>query len=70
MAGSSPSVGVFRLCHPNPPGLREVQRCRKTGFHPDHQRNGQEAGNGVYEHDSHVEWHTGSSARVVDLRRR
>jgi len=67
---SSPSVGVFRLCHPNPPGLREVQRCRKTGFHPDHQRNGQEAGNGVYEHVSHVEWHTGSSARVVDLRRR
>ena len=44
MAGSSPSVGVFRLCHPNPPGLREVQRCRKTGFHPDHLRNGQEAG--------------------------
>ena len=45
---------MFRLCHPSPAGLREVQNCRKTGFHPDHQRNGQDAGNGVYEERQHV----------------
>lgn len=65
----TPSVGVFRLCHPEPAGLREVQLCRKSGFHPDHQRNGQNPGNGVYEGCSHVQWDTGRSVRVVDLRR-
>ena len=63
-----PSQGVFRLCHPSPAGLREVQNCRKTGFHPDHQRNGQDAGNGVYEECQHVRWTDGPLA-VVDLRK-
>jgi len=65
----SPSVGVFRLCHPSPPGLREVQRCRQAGFHADHQRNGPNPGNGVYEGCSHVRWGAGTSLPVVDLRR-
>ena len=66
----SPSQGVFRLCHPSPPGLREVQRCRKQGFHPDHQRNGQMAGNGVYEECSHVRWRSNVLMQLVDLRKR
>ena len=65
----SPSEGVFRLCHPSPPGLQELQRCRKQGFHPDHQRNGQMAGNGVYEACSHIKWVQGAPLQVVDLRR-
>ena len=65
----SPSEGCFRLCHPSPPGLAELQRCRKKGFHPDHQRNGQNAGNGVYEHCAHVRWDTASTLMVVDMRR-
>ena len=64
----SPSQGTFRLSHPNPPGLREVQRCRKQGFHPDHQRNGQAPGNGVYEESTHVRW-TASPIQVIDLRK-
>ena len=64
-----PTQGVFRLCHPSPPGLKEVQDCRKTGFHPDHQRNGQDAGNGVYEECEHVQW-TNDQIQVVDLRKR
>ncbi len=64
----TPSQGVFRLSHPDPPGLRELQRCRKHGFHPDHQRNGQDAGNGVYEHSSHIRW-TQAPIQVVDLRK-
>ena len=64
-----PSQGVFRLSHPNPPGLKEVQNCRKQGFHPEHQRNGQNAGNGVYEDCEHVQW-TEAPMQVVDLRRR
>ena len=65
----TPSEGCFRLCHPSPPGLREVQRCRKTGFHPDHQRNGQHPGNGVYEESRHVRWDPAVSVQVVDMRR-
>jgi len=65
----SPSQGVFRLSHPTPPGLREVQKCRKTGFHPDHQRNGQQPGNGVYEECSHVRWTAAAAVKVVDLRK-
>ena len=65
----SPSQGVYRLCHPSPPGLAELQRCRKTGFHPDHQRNGQNAGNGVYEETSHVRWDAAAPLMVVDLRK-
>ena len=64
-----PTQGVYRLCHPSPSGLKEVQDCRKTGFHPDHQRNGQEAGNGVYEECEHVQW-TNDQIQVVDLRKR
>uniref|UniRef100_A0A7S0JCF5 MPN domain-containing protein n=1 Tax=Calcidiscus leptoporus TaxID=127549 RepID=A0A7S0JCF5_9EUKA len=64
----SPSIGVFRLCHPDPPGLREVQKCRKTGFHPDHQRNGDKPNNGVYEECTHVKWENGAMLKVVDLR--
>ena len=64
-----PTQGVFRLCHPSPPGLKEVQDCRKTGFHPEHQRNGQDAGNGVYEECGHVQW-TNDQIQVVDLRKR
>ena len=63
-----PSQGVYRLCHPYPPGLKEVQDCRKTGFHPEHQRNGQNAGNGVYEECAHVQW-TDAMIQVVDLRK-
>ena len=63
-----PSQGVFRLCHPSPAGLREVQNCRKTNFHPEHQRNGQNAGNGVYEDCEHVRW-TDGPLSVVDLRK-
>ena len=48
--------------------LRQVQACRKTGFHPQHQRNGQDAGNGVYEDCAHVRW-TDGPLSVVDLRR-
>ena len=65
----SPSYGVFRLCHPSPPGLREVQNCRKTGFHPEHQRHGQQPGNGVYEECTHVRWLDAAAVQVVDLRR-
>jgi len=65
-----PSQGVFRLCHPSPPGLKEVQKCRKSGFHPDHQRNGQLPGNGVYENVSHVVWDDKLSCKIVDLRGR
>jgi STAM-binding protein len=64
----TPRHGVFRLSHPDPPGLRELQRCRKHGFHPDHQRNGQDAGNGVYEHSTHIRW-TQTPIQVVDLRK-
>ena len=64
----TPSQGVYRLSHPDPPGLRELQRCRKTGFHPEHQRNGQNAGNGVYEECAHVRWGSGAPLKVVDLR--
>ena len=66
---NTPSVGAFRLCHPNPPGLVEVQQCRKTGFHPDHQRNGVNAGNGVYEECKHMRWDPAAPLQVVDLRR-
>ena len=55
--------------HPSPPGLREVQQCRKRGFHPDHQRNGPNAGNGVYEEASHVRWVPGAALQVIDMRR-
>ena len=65
----APSQAAFRLSHPNPPGLAEVQRCRKSGFHPDHQRNGPNAGNGVYEECAHVRWTMGAPLQVVDLRR-
>ncbi|KAL1526494.1 hypothetical protein AB1Y20_015204 [Prymnesium parvum] len=64
----SPSQGVFRLSHPNPPGLKEVQCCRKSGFHPEHQRNGQEPGNGVYEKCTHVVWREDLDCQIVDLR--
>ena len=64
-----PCEGVFRLCHPSPPGLVELQKCRKTGFHPDHQRNGQNAGNGVYEHVPHVRWDATAPVQMVDLRK-
>ena len=63
-----PSQGVFRLSHPHPPGLAELQKCRKTGFHPDHQRNGQNAGNGVYEEVPHVRWDASAQVQIVDLR--
>lgn len=66
----TPSLGVFRLSYPYPPGLKEVQMCRKTGFHPDHQRNGQEPGNGVYEHCSHVVWGAALPLQIIDLRHR
>ena len=36
--------------------------------HPDHQRNGQDAGNGVYEHSAHIRW-TQTPIQVVDLRK-
>ena len=65
----TPSTGAFRLSHPHPPGLAEVQRCRKTGFHPEHQRNGQNPGNGVYEECAHLRWTAGAPLQVVDLRR-
>ena len=65
----TPSVGAFRLSHPSPPGLAEVQRCRKSGFHPDHQRNGQNAGNGVYEEAAHMRWDPIAPIQVVDMRR-
>ena len=48
--------------------LTQVQNCRKTGFHPEHQRNGQNAGNGVYEDCEHVRWTEGPLS-VVDLRK-
>ena len=63
------SHGVFRLSHPEPPGLAEVQRCTRRGFHPEHQRNGQNAGNGVYEEGAHVRWDEAAPLQVVDLRR-
>ena len=68
LASQVPTQGVFRLSHPYPPGLKEVQDCRKTGFHPEHQRNGQNAGNGVYEECAHVQW-TDAMIQVVDLRK-
>lgn len=64
----APSVGVFRLCHPEPAGLKEVQDCRKKGFHPDHQRNGSGPGNSVYDHAEHVQWQSAKHAHLVDLR--
>ena len=45
-----------------------MQDCRKSGFHPEHQRNGQNAGNGVYEDCQHVRW-TDGPLQVVDLRK-
>ena len=66
----TPSRGTFRLCHPDPPGLKEVRDCRKSGFHPDHQQNGQDAGNGVYETCGHVQWVSDVAVEVVDLRRK
>ena len=66
----SPATGCFRLCHPSPPGLAELQRCRKRGFHHEHQRNGANAGNGVYEHCAHVRWVPNAALAVVDMRSR
>ena len=63
----TPNVGAFRLSHPHPPGLSQVQRCRKKGFHPDHQTNGQMPGNGVYEECPHLVWDK-RPLQVVDLR--
>ena len=65
----APAQGTFRLSHPDPPGLQELQRCTKKGFHPDHQRNGQYAGNGVYENCTHVRWGVGAKLEVIDQRR-
>ena len=39
-----------------------------SGVHPEHQRNGQNAGNGVYEDCQHVRW-TDGPLQVVDLRK-
>ena len=66
--GRTPSQGAFRLSHPHPPGLSQVQRCRKKGFHPDHQANGQMPGNGVYEECEHLTWDD-RPLQVIDLRR-
>ena len=46
-AGDRGRLGAAGLCHPDPPGLKELQCCRKTGFHPEHTRNGKDAGNGA-----------------------
>lgn len=64
---SSPSTGVFQLTRPQ--GLKEVQQCTEKGFHPYHQRNGPNAGNGVYSECEHVITTASVSVQVVDLRK-
>ncbi|KAJ1621894.1 hypothetical protein T492DRAFT_556457, partial [Pavlovales sp. CCMP2436] len=63
---SSPSVGIFRLTTPT--GLTEVQQCRENGFHPVHQRNGPEAGNGVYSESDHVVLTSDMPVQLIDMR--
>ena len=69
LASVTTALERLGLDHDRSAGLKEVQDCRKTGFHPDHQRNGQNAGNGVYEEAEHVQW-TQGPLQVVDLRKR
>jgi proteasome lid subunit RPN8/RPN11 len=63
---SAPSVGIFRLTTPT--GLGEVQCCRERGFHPQHQRNGAGAGNGVYSESEHVVLSADVRVQLVDMR--
>jgi|MDTA01.1.fsa_nt_gb hypothetical protein len=77
-----PSCRVFRLCHPNPPGLREVQECHmskpelRNRHHPDHKRgDSSEPGahgdprGAVYEEAPHVRFDPQRNVKLVDLRR-
>ena len=34
------SVGTFRICHPDPPGLKVIQNCPHRGFHQVRRREG------------------------------